>query len=145
LVDMEAFGFYEAASLHWPPHRIAVLKVVSDLLAPERCQQEMVEALIASRVAEFATHARALLALPLSSCPPLGADLEQRLAATGTQMKLSSTQRQQLREATIACGVRNPERLAALQPPAEAPRHKQERASMLQALIATLNPKETDE
>jgi adenosylhomocysteine nucleosidase len=142
LVDMEAFGFYEAASLHWPTHKIGVLKVVSDHLAPERCQPTTVEQLLKSRVAEFAGYGRGLLELPMSSRPPLDAALAEHLAAVADQLRLSATQRQQLRDATIACAVRNPAGLAALRPAEERPRNKHQRAQLLGALIRKLNPRE---
>ncbi|MFT5127089.1 MAG: adenosylhomocysteine nucleosidase [Rhodothermales bacterium] len=141
VVDMEAFGFYEAASLSWPTHRIGVLKVVSDHLAPERCQPAIVEGLIAGRIAEFADYGRALLKLPLSSRCPLDEDVLARMAAVGEALKLSATQRQQLRDATVACDVRNPEKLAALILPEKPPTSKYERAQMLAALLQALNPR----
>ena len=141
LVDMEAFGFYEAAALYWPAHRIAVLKVVSDHLAPERCQPTAVERLVAGRVVEFATHAEALLGMALSNQSPLDADLLERLDVVGLALKLSATQRQQLRDATVACGVRNPQALTALVLPEEPPRNKHERARMLGMLVQSLNPR----
>ncbi len=50
LVDMEASGFFQAASSYLPPHRIVTLKIVSDFLVEKYFDKQFVAELIKNNI-----------------------------------------------------------------------------------------------
>lgn len=53
LVDMEASGFFQSASVFLPPDKIAVLKIVSDYLELEHVTREFVTELVQTKLSEI--------------------------------------------------------------------------------------------
>ena len=96
LVDMEATGFFVAATTFVPIPRVFVLKVVSDHLETGIPEKAFVSGLIQEQIAPLQTmleHARELTyALP----KPLDAEEEAMIEAIGDNLHLSTTQKLQL-------------------------------------------------
>ncbi len=60
LVDMEASGFQEAASIFLPPHNIACIKIVSDHLDGSPMKKRTVEQLVAGHLTEIEKYVTAM-------------------------------------------------------------------------------------
>ncbi len=142
LVDMEAAGFWEAASAFVPPSRVQSVKIVGDHLrdaptvTPEDVEDRMRAALPA--VLDFIEDFRRHLNTRNESADPAG---EAVLAAWAEALRLTETQRHRLRDAVrfaaLNGGGSAPERLGP--PPAHPPSHKHERNRQFERLLEILH------
>ncbi|MCB1140848.1 MAG: hypothetical protein H7A24_07150 [Leptospiraceae bacterium] len=96
LVDMEASGFYEAASLHFHSHRIHLLKIVSDHLKGEKLTGSFVQGLVGKNINSI----KSLVNLTSKSSSKDESVLELKdyeiFESVSNDLKLSTTQRFQV-------------------------------------------------
>jgi hypothetical protein len=106
LVDMEAAGYFAAASRFLPPHRIFVIKIVADRLEPG--------SLSAKRVSELVTGALPVVGEWVERCqhmfprqsPVLSPEETERIERIGGRLRLSATMRHQLKQWAIQYKIR---------------------------------------
>ena len=98
LVDMEGAGIYEAAARYLPPHRIALLKIVSDMcngVAPNATQ---VGELAQRQLPKILEAVRAYASMPPDKVDPI-ANHAEVINDLVTCLRLTATQRVQLEDA----------------------------------------------
>lgn len=111
LVDMEASGFYEAASMYFQSHRIQLLKILSDYLRGEKLTSAFVQSLIEKNIPtiENILHATRKTLIPDSN---VLTDSDYKLFdQISTELKLSTTQRFQILDLLKGYKVRKGEDL----------------------------------
>ncbi len=106
LVDMEASGFFEAASEHFSPDRIMCIKIISDFLEPKRVSNKQVATLIESCINNLTQLFRAFHELIPPAEKVLGPDDETILDQLNSRFRFTSTQRHLLRRSAEAFAVR---------------------------------------
>lgn len=104
LVDMEAAGFYEAASYFLPPHGIHVIKIVSDFMEPASLSGESVMRLLEPYPMALRGFFHSLAVPPESRDSPLTEQDEVILEQLKSHLRLTATQYHHLcRSATSFC------------------------------------------
>ncbi len=98
LVDMEASGFCQAASTFLPPHRVGIVKIVSDFLAFDQLTQQLIEGLIATRVPQIIPIIDAYESLGIAKSDVLTEEDQGALSGVGAALRLTVTQREQLQQ-----------------------------------------------
>ena len=96
LVDMEASGVWQAASAFLPPHRIAVVKVVSDHLESGDLDVKQVAEWLVTAVAQVALWWR-VGSPKRPALPAIPSALHEALLRISTDLQLTTTQHHQLR------------------------------------------------
>ncbi len=96
LADMEAAGFYEAASMFLPPHRIGCIKVVSDLGDGNKVRPKEVEALFDVAADQIQTAVDLYRSMPVDRIDPLDADGHEIVNELADALRLTVTQRHEL-------------------------------------------------
>jgi hypothetical protein len=98
LVDMEGTGIYETAARYMPPHRIALLKIVSDNCDGATPVPKHIGELIRQQLPTILKALRAYEAMPPDKVDPIAnhAEIIDDLVAC---LRLTATQRVQLEEA----------------------------------------------
>ena len=116
MVDMEGSGFFTAASRFLPPERVVLLKMVSDYLEPGKIEPERLAPLISAAatlaVTSVTAHARALPQLSSISKAE-----EAILHDIHARLRLTATQRNQLRDLARGYRLRHPGGLQSLKRP----------------------------
>lgn len=100
LVDMEASGFWQAASAYAAPHQIAVAKVISDhpnVPAPLPSAPE-IQLLMEKAAADLIPWVRNTSRLLARPCDPLGAAETESLKTAGQRLKLSAAMQNSLQQ-----------------------------------------------
>lgn len=138
--DMEAAGFFKAASMYVAPHQIHCLKIVSDHLEGDLLEKKTVSGIIESACPGIETYLEATDAIPAIENPVLSPSEQSLLTQLTQSLRLTQTQFHQLNDAMLASSLRgNTERNNSLSHYlAQAPRHKTERDQLLKQLLATL-------
>jgi nucleoside phosphorylase len=96
LVDMEAAGFYEAASTHFHSHRIHILKIVSDHLKTEKLTGTFVQSLLEKNVPTLKTIFKQTTQTPVPDANVLNDKDYMLFDSLSNDLKLSTTQRFQI-------------------------------------------------
>ncbi|MBM3265713.1 MAG: hypothetical protein FJY97_20145 [candidate division Zixibacteria bacterium] len=99
LVDMEAAGFFQAAAVFLPPHRIGCIKIVSDFLEVRRFDKNWVGNLVQARMEDMDRVLNVYRHLTTLNADPLEAADHARLKTVRTTLRLTETQSLQLTEA----------------------------------------------
>lgn len=99
LVDMEASGFFLAASTFLPPDRIVCLKIVSDFLETERFNKAWVSTLIEARMEEIERTFNAYRGLASLSVEVLDAAEQVLLSKIRLALRLTASQSKELTDA----------------------------------------------
>jgi nucleoside phosphorylase len=100
LVDMEASGFMQAATLLAAPSEIAVIKVISDFCDGGRTTPSAAQQLITQHVAHISEHMQAMRN-EVSHHPQLSANERAAIEAIVTHAHFSQTQRIEITRAAI--------------------------------------------
>ena len=95
-VDMEAAGFFEAASSFLPPHRISCIKIVSDYLEGERIHRKDVVKAIEGAVPQVQTIHRVMSQDIENMVDILDANDREYLEDMSRHLRLTVTQRHEL-------------------------------------------------
>ena len=138
-VDMEGSGFYRAAAMFLPPHRIACIKVISDHFTPRRVKagevREMITAVLPA-VEETALAYRDGAAPKRSAAEFLESDWVREAAAV---LRLTVTQQRQLAKWVTVFYARGGAELPDLSPHQGAtPESKAERNRRFEGLRTAL-------
>ena len=107
LVDMEAAGFFEAASLYFSPDRILCLKLVSDYLEGRRILSEAVTNLFDNHMTEIARLIGDFNKTQYVQPEIINAGNQQLITEIGHHLKFSITQRHQLKMLTEGYLIRH--------------------------------------
>ena len=129
VVDMEASGFFEAASRFLPPNRIASLKTVSDHFDPSKITRESVHALISAKMPTIEAFLQRMAVISQSaSKAPIGEKEAALLNEIGAHLNLTTTLKRQLLKRATAFAIRN-QKLPDLSPifQLDKPKNKDER------------------
>jgi hypothetical protein len=133
LVDMEASHFFEAASRFLTNERIFVLKMVSDYLDPTSVNPDKITRLIGTAINMLDFHVN----IKIVDNELLSQEEKALLTTISTNLNLTQTQSQQLKDATIYIklnrGEHNLSSFIGL-----VAEHKQDRAKKLQEVIDAL-------
>lgn len=105
VVDMEAAGCCEAASLFFSPHRVSIVKIISDHLQPDRLTPGNVSALISSPLHRIIDWLNEVESIFPTSMPLTASDL-QILEVITQKLRLTVTMSHQLRQSVIAYKIR---------------------------------------
>lgn len=97
LVDMEASGFFETASLFLGPHRIVCLKIVSDHLEGTGLKGSEIRSLVASHAHTIGDFTRRLIALCDSDSPPYTEAEAKWMDGVGLALRLTVSQKHMLK------------------------------------------------
>jgi nucleoside phosphorylase len=137
LVDMEAAGVWTAASSFLPPHRIYLLKVVSDTLQEGDLDRAQLSAWLREAVATIAPWWQALAAEParLPTPPP---ELSAQVAGVAEAWRLSTTEAHRLEQATEDYWQRHGRLPAAWPTQPDPVRHRREGKTRWQHLHGQL-------
>lgn len=140
LFEMEAAGFFQAASLFLPLQNIQVLKMVSDHLEGQLLDKAKLENQLTSHLPAIEEYCTSLGELPSTAIPQLDDVAKQFLDHTVEVLSLTETQRHQLKNALLAFSInRDVKELKAFEQYFEPkPKHKQERNVRLNCLISAL-------
>ncbi len=135
LVDMEGTGFFEAAAVFLPPHRVGCLKVVSDDLDGGRLKRGEAAALVFAAAPAIERYLERIRAAHRPEPPVLGAEDRRWLAAAGAALDLTVSQGRLLEEWTAAYRVCRGLPLPEIpEPMLTPPQNKRERSERLRAL-----------
>lgn len=115
LVDMESSGFFVAARAVLPPHRIALLKVISDHLEGARLDPSTAIDWISAQIDSIETFLESWTVKP-EALPPLPSTLVTRIEELAEAWHLTSTQAHQLRDAVRGAFYRGRRDWALLEP-----------------------------
>jgi len=102
LVDMEASGFFETASLFLGPHRIVCLKIVSDHLEGKRLKRSEIRSLVASHAHTIGDFAQRMIASCDSDSPPYTEAEAKWMDAVGFDLRLTVSQKHMLKDWVLA-------------------------------------------
>ena len=102
LVDMEASGLFDAASLFLPPSRIGLLKVVSDHCEGKRLSKEFAEELMSSHVEPIGDYLSRLQQFIVDNRRrAIDSELKALLNSVSETLNLTVTQQRQLEKLAI--------------------------------------------
>jgi nucleoside phosphorylase len=114
LVDMEASGFAEAATLYTAPSAWAVLKIVADHFEPTSLSTERIHALIEPHAASIDEFCRSLVAAHRAETPTLSAADTALLSEFVGAYRFTASQRRMLMVAAREFCLRTGENLTCL-------------------------------
>ncbi|MCB1179984.1 MAG: hypothetical protein KDK36_20570, partial [Leptospiraceae bacterium] len=107
LVDMEASGFYEAASAYFHSHRIHILKILSDHLKGEKLTGTFVQSLIEKNISSLKTIFNQTSKTPVPDANVLSDKDYLLFDSISNDLKLSTTQRFQVLDMLKSYKIRN--------------------------------------
>jgi hypothetical protein len=114
LVDMEASGFVQSASLFLESHQIVCLKVVSDFLELSNISKEFISGVIDKNISSL-EKVFSILAKAHKTKHLLSEAEQELLGRIGTQLRLTETQKHQLTDWAKSYKIRNPAGLDILE------------------------------
>ncbi len=114
VVDMEAAGFFEAASRFVSPDRILIVKMISDFLAGERVSPDWVEQAFAAKTEPLAVMLRQYHDCHRNQASSLPGHIEDDIRVLAEQLRLTATQRCELRKLAVYFVLNGGESIAEL-------------------------------
>jgi len=145
VVEMEASGFAQAASLFLPAHRWFAIKVVSDHRDQSILEPPFVRELIRAAVPEIAAFAAALCETVTPVRPPLSGTEQVLLEKVGANLRLTQSQQSSLKSAAQSYKVGLGGDLNRLEAFADRPvKTKEEGKRTLEEIQKLLAPPEPD-
>ncbi len=139
MVDMEASGFFQAATKILPLERIHCLKLVSDYLEARKLKAKAIEVLVEARVGEIErvlSNGR----IPVDRPPRFDSQDSQFLKRIEKSLRLTVTQRNQLQDWALGHLMRNGAGLEKLESFAlRSTTNKRERSEALAAIKTILS------
>jgi len=140
LVDMEASGFYEAASRFLGPHQIHILKVISDYLGEPSITGEYVQQLMERNTAVLAEYLDKVRQMHLQTQDIISSREYQLLEDITQNLHLTQTQRHDLIKWARQYKLRNKKDLGFLQGYTQIySRSKQERKQQIERIRKVLD------
>lgn len=114
LADMEASGFFQAASVFVPLHRIQIVKILSDFTDPTALSADLISRLVESKRDAVLSFAGRVASQPPETISPLSPEEASLIERLCERFHLTAAQSHHLRETAVACKIRSGKDLTCL-------------------------------